>query len=238
MAILVPWFRFQHRKDSLSSVSYNCLHWKEVTAKLEMFVLQITASCTLHRGKHHSMWCKTVCVLPLLSHSLLWCGVSHKLYSVCLHAPFVVFSIVWCCLQCSCGVWMVCPTLSLVCFCMLIVFFLFGCSLWLLLFFLIPDWEFTSFLCSLLFKAVFLFVEVSLCAFCPPLIVVSLVVFMSIWLVFVVVCCVTDASQPYTHTTAKFPHTGNQSSPAALWQSFWTYFSLFFYRLHFSPHFF
>lgn len=75
-------------------------------------------------------------------------------------------------------------------------------------------------------KQLFLFVEVSLCAFCPPLIVVSLVVSMSICLVFVVVCCVTDASQPYTHTRAKFPHTGSQSSPAALWQSFWTYFSL------------
>ena len=66
--------------------------------------------------------------------------------------------------------------------------------------FLLSGWEFTSFLCSLLFKAVFLFVEVSLCAVGRPLIVASLVVSVSFWLVVEVVCCVTDASLFYTHT--------------------------------------
>lgn len=108
-----------------------------------------------------------------------------------------------------------------------LLFVFFSCFCSLLLFSLNSDCEFTSFLRSLLFKAVFLFVEVSLCAVCLRLIVVSLVVLheylvngcgglLGHW-------CIT-ASHP--HKARKFPHAGSQSSPAALWEAFWTSFSL------------
>lgn len=98
----------------------------------------------------------------------------------------------------------------------------------LVLFFLISDCDLHFFLCSLLFKAVSVFVEDSLCAVCSLLIVVSLVVSKSICLEVAVVCCVIDASLPYTHTRPEnFPIQEVKALQLHFWRLF-GHLSLFF----------
>lgn len=204
-----------------------------------MFVLQITASCTLQQSKHYRLWCKTgrslwcptlcfdvafpikcflyVCVVPLLSFPLS--GAVCSILVVCWR--FVML--------CHWSNWSVFACWLFFSHC----FFLFVCSLFLFL--LLSDCEFTSFLCNLLFKAVYLFAEDSLCAVCPLLIVASLVVSMSIWLVAEMVCFVIDASLLYTHTRPEnFPIQEVRALQLHIGRLV-GHLSLFCYRLHFFP---
>lgn len=73
-------------------------------------------------------------------------------------------------------------------------------------------------------RQLFLFVEVSFCAVCPLLIVACLQEYL-VSGCGALLChwCIT-ASHP--HKARKFPHAGSESSPAALWEVFWTSFSL------------
>lgn len=119
------------------------------------------------------MFCVSACCLCCLFHCLVLCAVFLR----CVH--------------------------GLSCFVIALIglFLHVDCFFSVLLFsFFLPLLVFSCFLRSLLFKAVSLFVGVSLCTICPLLIAASPVAFVSIWFEVVVVCCVTDASLPYTHT--------------------------------------
>lgn len=184
------------------------------------------------------MYCKTVCALPLLSHSPLWCGVSHKLYSVCLHCSLcccffhclVLFAV---CLRCvdglSCFVIGLSNWSALTCWVFFLLLFETSLSFLFVLVlsaFLIVSLDLCCVTCYL--KAVFLSVQISLCAVGPLLIVAALVVSMSIWLVVVVFCCVIDASLAYTHTGPEnFPiQEARAALQLHLGRLFWTSFSL------------
>lgn len=225
LAIPVTWFSICHDKVLVHTPSYQAM----IVCIGKMWPWN--RRCLFCRSQlpvHFSgvnmcvrVWCETVCVRPLSSHTMLWCGVSHKLYSVCLHAPFVVFSTVWCCLWCV-------DFLSCFVICVIGLFLHVFCPLSLLLVLvLIHSWLwFTSFLCSLIFPAVSLVGEVSLCAVCLFPIVVTLVVLLHLvrgcggllfhW-------CITIL---HPHKARKFPRTGSRSFPAACEEAFWTYFSL------------
>lgn len=77
------------------------LNWRS------FFFFCMVASWALQQSKHHSLWCKSACVRLLLAHSVLWCGFTHKVYSVCLRAPCAVYPTVWSGDVCSFFLWCV-----------------------------------------------------------------------------------------------------------------------------------